>query len=78
MRKGQETKVSVKLGKKEVSAGAAASVFEQEWKFDDLDKMKFDFQAPDMTAVREAVARAKEQAMRAGDEPAGRRAACAS
>ena len=30
--------------------------------------MKFDFQTPDMTAVREAVARAKDQAMRARDE----------
>ena len=42
--------------------------FEQEWNFDDLDKMKFDFKAPDMTAVREAVARAKDEAMRARDE----------
>ena len=42
--------------------------FEQEWNFDDLDKMKFDFKVPDMSAVREAVARAKDQAMRAQDE----------
>ena len=30
--------------------------------------MKFDFKVPDMSAVREAVARAKDQAMRAQDE----------
>ena len=35
--------------------------------------MNFDFQMPDMTAVRDAVARARDQAMRAGDE--ARRAA---
>ncbi len=75
MRKGQETKVSVKLGKKEVSSGRNHNRygFEQEWKFDDFDKMKFDFQMPDMTAVREAAGRAKEQAMRAADD--ARRAA---
>jgi serine protease Do len=68
LRKGQEMKLSVKLGKKEVPAGHGPFGFEQEWNFDDLDKMKFDFKAPDMTAVQEVVARAKEQAMRARDE----------
>lgn len=68
MRKGKEMKVIVKLAKKEVSAGRGAFGYEKEWKFDDLEKMKFDFQAPDMAAVREAVARAKDQAMRARDE----------
>jgi hypothetical protein len=68
LRKGKEVKVSVKLGKKDVPVGRGPYGFEQEWNFDDLDKMKFDFKAPDMTAVREAVARAKDQAMRARDE----------
>jgi serine protease Do len=68
LRKGKEVKVSVKLGKKDVPVGHGPLGFEQEWDFDDLDKMKFDFKAPDMTAVREAVARAKDQAMRARDE----------
>ena len=74
LRKGKEVKVSVKLGKKDVPAGRGPFGFEQEWNFDeldnfdDLDKMKFDFKAPDMSAVREAVARAKDQAMRARDE----------
>jgi hypothetical protein len=67
LRKGKEMKVSVKLGKKDVPVGRGPFGFEQEWNFDDLDKMKFDFKAPDMTAVREAVARAKDQAMRARD-----------
>ncbi|MGI8891072.1 MAG: PDZ domain-containing protein [Chthoniobacterales bacterium] len=68
MRKGQEMKMPVKLGKKDVSAGRGRSGFEQQWNFDDFDKMDFDFKAPDMTAVREAVVRAKDQAMRARDQ----------
>jgi serine protease Do len=68
LRKGKEVKMSVKLGKKDVPVGHGPFGFEQEWNFDDLDKMKFDFKAPDMSAVREAVARAKDQAMRARDE----------
>jgi serine protease Do len=68
LRKGKEVKVSVKLGKKDVPVGHGPFGLEQEWNFDDLDKMKFDFKAPDMSAVREAVARAKDQAMRARDE----------
>ena len=73
LRKGKEVKVAVKLKKHEASAGRGPFGFEQEWKWDDLGKMNFDFQMPDMTAVREAVARAKEEALRAGDE--ARRAA---
>ena len=68
LRKGKDVKVSVKLGKKDVPVGHGPFGFEQEWNFDDLDKMKFDFKAPDMSAVREAVARAKDEAMRARDE----------
>jgi serine protease Do len=68
MRKGQEMKLNVKLGKKDVSSGRGPYGYEQKWNFDGLDDMNFDFKAPDMSAVREAVARAKEQAMRARDE----------
>lgn len=67
LRKGKEVKVTVKLKKHEASMGRGPFGFEKEWNFDDLDKMNFDFQMPDMTAVREAVARAKAEAMRAGD-----------
>ncbi|MDQ3198385.1 MAG: PDZ domain-containing protein [Verrucomicrobiota bacterium] len=67
MRQGKEMKINVKLGKKDVSKGRGAFGFEQEWNWDDFDKMKFDFKAPDMTAVREAASRAKDQAMRARD-----------
>jgi serine protease Do len=68
LRKGKEVKVTVKLKKHEASSGHGPFGFEQEWKFDDMGKMNFDFQVPDMTAVREAVVRAKEEALRAGDE----------
>ncbi len=68
LRKGKEMKVSVKLGKKDVPVGRGPFGFEQDWNFDDDNEMKFDFKAPDMTAVREAVARAKDQAMRARDQ----------
>ncbi|MGB8340186.1 MAG: PDZ domain-containing protein [Chthoniobacterales bacterium] len=68
LRKGQEVKVTVKLAKHDVPSGHGPFGFEKEWNFDDLDKMNFDFQMPDMTAVREAVQRAKAEAMRAGDE----------
>ena len=68
LRKGKEVKVTVKLKKHEASMDRGPFGFEQEWNFDDLGKMNFDFQMPDMTAVREAVARAKDEAMRAGDE----------
>ena len=68
LRKGKEMKVTVTLKKHEVSMGRGPFGFEKEWEWDDLGKMNFDFQMPDMTAVREAVARAKADAMRAGDE----------
>jgi serine protease Do len=68
LRKGKEAKVTVKLKKHEASANRGPFGFEQEWKFDDLGKMDFDFQMPDMTAVHEAVVRAKAEALRAGDE----------
>jgi hypothetical protein len=73
LRKGQEVKANVKLAKKERSAARGPFGAEREWKWDDLGKMDFDFDVPDMATVREAVARAKAEAMRAGDE--ARRAA---
>ncbi|MGH8094727.1 MAG: S1C family serine protease [Chthoniobacterales bacterium] len=73
LRKGQEVKVTVKLAKHDVPSGHNPMGFEKEWNFDGLDKMNFDFQMPDMTAVRETVQRARDEAMRAGDE--ARRAA---
>ena len=70
LRKGKEMKLTVTLKKHDVSIGRGpfGPGFEKEWNFDDLGKMNFDFQAPDMTAVRDAVQRAKDEAMRAGDE----------
>ena len=73
LRKSQEVKLTVTLKKHDVSMGRGPfgngfNGFEKEWNFDDLDKMNFDFQVPDMTAVRDAVQRAKDEAMRAGDE----------
>jgi len=69
LRKSQEVKLTVTLKKHDVSMRRGPfGGFEKEWNFDDLDKMNFDFQAPDMAAVRDAVQRAKDEAMRAGDE----------
>jgi hypothetical protein len=68
LRKGKEVKVTVKLVKHEPSSEHGPFGFEHEWKFPDMGKMDFDFHAPDMAAVREAVARAKDEALRAGDE----------
>lgn len=72
LRKSQEVKLTVTLKKHDVSVGRGPfggfEGFEKEWNFDDLGKMNFDFQAPDMAAVRDAVQRAKDEAMRAGDE----------
>ncbi len=77
VRKGQEMKLTAKLQQKQTKAGHGPMGYE--WNFDgpdgfdqlngmkDLDKMK-DFHMPDMSAVREAVARAKREALRAGDE----------
>lgn len=67
LRKGQEMKVSVKLAKHDVSASRTPfGGFEKEWRFDDLGKMNFEW--PDMSAVKDAVQRAKDQAVRASDE----------
>jgi hypothetical protein len=66
-------KVAVKLKTHQTSTGRGPFGYEKEWNFDDLEKMNFDFQMPDMSEVREAVARAKAEALRAGDE--ARRAA---
>ena len=52
LRKGKEVKATVKLKKHDAPMHRGPFGFEQEWKFDDLGKMNFDFQAPDMTAVR--------------------------
>ncbi len=68
LRKGQEMKLPVKLSTKKPREEHGPYGFEHEWKFDDLDNFDFDFHAPDMTAVREAVERAKKEARRAGDE----------
>jgi len=68
LRQGKEMKVTVTLKKRDVSKGPGRFGFEKEWKWDDNGKMNFDFQMPDMTTVREAVARAREEAMRAGDQ----------
>jgi membrane-associated protease RseP (regulator of RpoE activity) len=69
LRKGKEVKLTVTLKKHDVSMGRGPfGGFEKEWNFDDLGKMNFDFQAPDMAVVRDAVQRAKDEAMRAGDE----------
>lgn len=73
LRKGKEVKVTVTLKKHDESTDHGPFGYERDWKWDDLGKMNFDFQMPDMTAVREAVARAKQEALRAGDE--ARRAA---
>ena len=68
LRKGQELKLTVKLARHEVSSNHNPFGFEKDWHFDDFGDMDFNFQMPDMTAVRDAVARAKAEAMRAGDE----------
>ena len=68
LRKGKEVKATVKLKKRDPAKERGPLGFEQQWNFDDLGKMKFDFKAPDMTAVREAVVRAKEQARRASED----------
>jgi hypothetical protein len=79
LRKGQEMKLPVKLVKRQSSSKGLLGKddfdwdWDWDWDGDDGGRMKFDFQMPDMTAVKEAVARAKEQAMRAGED--ARRAA---
>jgi serine protease Do len=73
LRKGQEMKLPVKLTKHQTSSSQRAGSggdwdWDWDWDWDDDGRMNFNFQVPDMTAVKEAVARAKEQAMRAGDQ----------
>ena len=67
LRKGKEMKVSAKLQKHESKSSQGPFGFEKEWNFDGLDGLE-NFHLPDMTNVREAVARAKKEALRAGDE----------
>ena len=64
LRKGQEVNLSAKLQQKKAKSGQGA--FGYEWNFDDLEAMK-DFHMPDMSAVRESAARARQEALRAGD-----------
>jgi len=73
LRKGKEMKVSAKLQKHEPKSSQGPFGFEKEWNFDGWDGMDGlgglrNFHMPDMTSVREAVARAKKEALRAGDE----------
>lgn len=76
IRKGKEMKLSAQLRQEKTSARESGRDFE--WNLKGLDRLRDlegmkDFRAPDMTAINEAVARAKAQALRAGDE--ARRAA---
>jgi hypothetical protein len=77
LRKGQELKLTAKLQQHQEKSGRGPVGYE--WNFDrvdrlneQLDRLK-DFHMPDMSAVREAAARAEKEALRAGDE--ARRAA---
>ena len=64
MRKGQEMKLTAKLQQKEQKSGRGAVGYD--WNFEGLDHLD-DLHVPDMSAVREAVDRAKEDARRAGE-----------
>ena len=71
LRKGQEMKLTAKLQQKQERSDHGPVGYE--WNFDGMDGMKDlegmkDFHMPDMSAVREAVSRAKKEALRAGDE----------
>ncbi len=71
LRKGQEMKLTAKLQQKQEKSDRGPVGYE--WNFDGMDGMKDfeglkDFHMPDMSAVREAVSRAKKEALRAGDE----------
>lgn len=74
LRKGQEMKLPVKLVKHASGTASSGSDGDSDWDFDwdNSGKMNFDFQMPDMTAVKDAVSAAVEQARdearRAGDE----------
>ncbi len=62
LRKGQEMKLTSRLQQKQARSGHDAVGYE--WNFDGLE----DFQMPDMATVREAMARAKKEVLRAGDQ----------
>jgi hypothetical protein len=74
LRKGQEMKLPVKLARHDVSMKGrfGDEDWDFDWDWDEDGKMNFNFQTPDMTAVRDAVhaavEQAKDQARRAGDE----------
>jgi predicted nucleic acid-binding Zn-ribbon protein len=74
LRKGQEMKLPVKLTKHDVSANRNDSDGDWDWDWDsDGDgKMKFNFQVPDMSAVRESVRAAVEAAKAQASDEADR------
>jgi serine protease Do len=61
LRKGQEMKLTAKLQQKQAKNGRDSVGYD--WNFNGME----DFHPPDMSAVREAVERAKTEALRAGD-----------
>ncbi len=65
VRKGQEMKLTAKLQQKEQKSGHGAVGYD--WNFDGFDRLE-DLHLPDMSAVRESVERAKEEARRASDQ----------
>ncbi|MEO6870921.1 MAG: PDZ domain-containing protein [Chthoniobacterales bacterium] len=67
LRKGQEVKLTAKLQQKQTNPDHGAVGYN--WNFDGMENME-DFHMPDMSSVREAVSRAKAEALRAGDEAA--------
>ena len=73
LRKGQEVEVERQAGEERADRGPRAGRVRTPMEMGRSRRMDFDFDVPDMATVREAVARAKAEAMRAGDE--ARRAA---
>ena len=65
LRKGQELKLPIKLEQKMERIGRGPIGYE--WNFNGLDRLT-NLRMPDMSAVNEAVERAKKEALRAGDE----------
>lgn len=68
LRQGKEIKLSARLQQKQDKPGRGG--FGYEWNFDGfdgLDNLK-DMHIPDMSAVREVVTRARQEAQRAGDQ----------
>jgi hypothetical protein len=64
LRKGQEVNLSAKLQQKKSTSSRGPVGYQ--WNFDDLEGMK-NLHLPDMSAVRESVARARDQARAAVD-----------